>query len=98
MTFEIPTHLNRGEPCTPQEKGETIVRNRGWKRNALLCGVATVAIATAGFAQAAEAAKFDIAPQPLSTALAQFGVQSQHGVFADSAITERKLTRGVVGD
>ena len=72
--------------------------NRGWKRNALLCGVASVALATAGFAEAAEAAKFDIAPQPLSTALAQFGVQSEHGVFADSAITERKVTRGVSGD
>jgi outer membrane receptor protein involved in Fe transport len=83
---------------SPRKMGETTVRNRGWKRNALLCGVATVAIASAGFAEAAEAAKFDIAPQPLSTALAQFGVQSQHGVFADSAITERKVTQGVSGD
>ena len=58
---------------SPRIMGEAM-RNRVWKRTALLCGVATVALATAGFAQAAEAAKFDIAPQALSTALAQFGV------------------------
>jgi outer membrane receptor protein involved in Fe transport len=71
----------------------------GSKRHALLlCGAASIALATAGFANAAEAANFDIAPQPLSTALAQFGVQSEQGVFADSALTGAKLTKGVRGD
>jgi outer membrane receptor protein involved in Fe transport len=69
------------------------------KRHALLlCSAASIALATTGFANAAEAANFDIAPQPLSTALAQFGVQSEQGVFADSALTGAKLTKGVRGD
>ena len=73
--------------------------NRTWKRNALLlCSAAVIALGGAGMAQAAEAAKFDIPSQPLSTALAQFGVQSEHGIFADSALTSAKSTRGVVGD
>ncbi|MGE5500932.1 MAG: TonB-dependent receptor domain-containing protein, partial [Ignavibacteriales bacterium] len=69
------------------------------KRHALLlCGAASIALATAGFAEAAEAAQFDIPAQPLSTALAQFGVQSQHGVFADSALTSTRMTQGVSGE
>ncbi len=67
------------------------------RQGLLLCGAAAVALVTASAAHAAEPAKFDIAPQPLSTALAQFGVQSQHGVFADSALTERKVSQGVSG-
>jgi iron complex outermembrane receptor protein len=73
--------------------------NKAWKRHALLmCGAASIALAGAGYAKAAEAANFDIPSQPLSTALAQFGVQSQQGVFADSALTSAKVTRGVSGD
>jgi len=71
----------------------------GWKRHALLlCGAASIALTGSGIAQAAEAADFSIAAQPLSTALAQFGVQSKQGVFADSALTTAKTTRGVTGD
>ncbi|HEX6861013.1 MAG TPA: TonB-dependent receptor plug domain-containing protein, partial [Caulobacteraceae bacterium] len=69
-------------------------RNRTW----LLCGAAAVALSTASMAHAAEAANFNIPSQPLSTALAQFGVQAQQGVFVDSKLTESKVTRGVNGD
>ncbi len=64
----------------------------------LLCGAAMATLVVAGPALSAEAAVFNIPSQPLSTALAQFGVQSEQGVFADSELTSTKVTRGVVGE
>jgi len=75
-----------------------MLNRRQTRYSLLLCGAAAIALATAGMAEAAEAAQFDIPAQPLSTALAQFGVQSQHGVFADSALTSALTTKGVSGD
>ena len=69
---------------------------RKWSHHArLLCSAAAIAL-VAGSAQAAEA-PFDIPAQPLSTALAQWGVQSDQGIFADATLTAAKVTGGVAG-
>ncbi|HET9159377.1 MAG TPA: TonB-dependent receptor plug domain-containing protein, partial [Caulobacteraceae bacterium] len=61
-------------------------------------GAAVAAIllgASAGAAQAAEPVKFDIAPQPLTAALNEFGVQSNHAVLFTTDLTNAKVSRGV---
>jgi len=59
---------------------------------------AAVLMISAGSAAAQEVAKFDIAPQPLSAALKQFGYQSGHDVLASPVLADAKLSRGVAGE
>ena len=68
-------------------------------RARLMGGAAAgVLMISAGSAAAQEVAKFDIAPQPLSEALRQFGYQSGHDVLASPALADAKVTHGVAGE
>jgi outer membrane receptor protein involved in Fe transport len=58
-------------------------------------GAAFAALMLGGAASAAEPVKFDIAPQPLTAALNEFGVQSNHAVLFTTDLTSAKVTHGV---
>jgi len=58
-------------------------------------GAAFAALMLGGAAQAAEPVKFDIAPQSLTAALNEFGVQSNHAVLFTTDLTGAKVTHGV---
>ena len=62
----------------------------------LMCGAASAALLLyASGAQAQTSGKVEIAPQPLASALNQFGVQTGHQVIFAPALTGQKFTRGV---
>ena len=62
----------------------------------LLCGVAASAfIASAGAAHAED--RFDIAPQPLATALKEFGMKTGQPVLYGPALADNKVSAPVVG-
>ncbi len=62
----------------------------------LLCGAAVVALcAWSAAAHAEEQRAFSIQPQPLSTALMEFGAQSGAAVMAPMGLMDAKVTRGV---
>ena len=61
----------------------------------LAAGAAVSVLMMAGTAAAAEPVKFDIAPQPLTAALNEFGVQSMHPVLFTTDLTGTKLANGV---
>ncbi len=63
-------------------------------RTRLLCGAAAVALAIPVGAHA-QAAEFNIAAQPLTSALKEFGVQSQHTVVAQPDVVASKTSRGI---
>jgi len=58
-------------------------------------GAAFAALMLGGAAAAAEPVKFDIAPQSLTAALNEFGVQSNHAVLFTTDLTSAKVTHGV---
>ena len=62
----------------------------------LLCGVAAAVLAGAGQASAQQA-RFDIDPQPLSSALTAFSEQSQTSIIFSPALTSAKTTSGFEG-
>jgi outer membrane receptor protein involved in Fe transport len=62
----------------------------------LMCGAAAIAIAaTAGAAHADEKRDFNIAAQPLASALMEFGRQSGAAVVVPGQLTGARTTRGV---
>ncbi|MGE5501280.1 MAG: secretin and TonB N-terminal domain-containing protein, partial [Ignavibacteriales bacterium] len=62
----------------------------------LMCGAAAAALLLcAGAAQAETTGKVEIAPQPLASALNQFGVQTGMQVIFAPALTGAKTTHGV---
>ena len=61
----------------------------------LMGGAAFAALMLGGAAAAAEPVKFDIAPQSLTAALNEFGVQSNHAVLFTTDLTGAKVTQGV---
>ena len=64
----------------------------------LLCGAAVAVLAmVSGVANAEEAKTFDIPAQLLTTALNQFGVQSQSAVLFTTDLTGAKTSKPVVG-
>ena len=65
----------------------------------LMCGAASAALLLcASGAHAQTSGKVEIAPQPLASALNQFGVQTGHQVIFAPALTGEKTTRGVSTD
>ncbi len=67
----------------------------------LFGGAASMALILATAANAVEAREpmaFDIAPQPLTGALNEFGVQSKRGVLFTTDLTRAKTTQGVTSD
>jgi len=58
-------------------------------------GAAFAALMLGSAAAAAEPVKFDIAPQSLTAALNEFGVQSNHAVLFTTDLTGTTLSRGV---
>jgi iron complex outermembrane receptor protein len=73
--------------------------NRGRYTHArLMCGAAMLALlGGAGTAVAQETAQFNIAPQPLASALNEFAVQSPWPILYTSQMTGGKTTAGVSG-
>ncbi len=63
----------------------------------LLCGAAFIGLGFASAASAEEAIKFDIKPQTLTSALNEFGVQSQTAVLFRADVAKAKVTQGLVG-
>jgi outer membrane receptor protein involved in Fe transport len=61
----------------------------------LMSGAAFAALMFGSAAAAAEPVKFDIAPQPLTAALNEFGVQSSKAVLFTTDLTGAKITRGI---
>ncbi|HEX5775875.1 MAG TPA: TonB-dependent receptor [Caulobacteraceae bacterium] len=62
----------------------------------LLCGAAVVSLMTAGAARAEEqATTFNIAPQPLSSALNEFATQSKTAVLFTPELTGKTLSPGL---
>jgi outer membrane receptor protein involved in Fe transport len=62
----------------------------------LLCSAAAIAIFTsAGIAHAEDKRDFNIAPQPLATALMEFGAQSGVAIVVPGELTATKTTHGV---
>jgi len=62
----------------------------------LLCGAAAIAIsAMASIAHAEDKRDFNIAPQPLATALMEFGAQSGVAIVVPGELTATKTTHGV---
>jgi outer membrane receptor protein involved in Fe transport len=61
----------------------------------LMSGAAFAALMLGSAAAAAEPVKFDIAPQPLTAALNEFGVQSSRAVLFTTDLTGAKITKGV---
>jgi iron complex outermembrane receptor protein len=61
----------------------------------LMGGAAFAALMFGGAAAAAEPVRFDIAPQSLTAALNEFGVQSSHAVLFTTDLTGAKVTQGV---
>jgi iron complex outermembrane receptor protein len=59
----------------------------------LMCGAAAIAILAANSAYAADA-RYNIAPQPLDSALREFGVQSGVAIMADADVTFSKQSPG----
>jgi len=84
----------------PKEKGGTDMANRGRITHArLMCGAAMLALlSSGGVAAAQESAKFNIAPQPLASALNEFAVQSPWPILYTSQMTGGKITAGVNGE
>ena len=65
----------------------------------LMCGAASAALLLwAGAADAETAARVEIAPQPLASALNEFGVQTGRQVIFAPSLTSAKTTRGVSVD
>ena len=62
----------------------------------LLCGVAAASLMAVATSAEAETT-FDIQPQPLKTALAQFGAQSGFSVLVGSELTSSRRSPGFVG-
>ncbi|HEX5776806.1 MAG TPA: secretin and TonB N-terminal domain-containing protein, partial [Caulobacteraceae bacterium] len=60
-----------------------------------MSGAAFAALMFGSAAAAAEPVKFDIAPQPLTAALNEFGVQSSKAVLFTTDLTGAKVTRGI---
>ena len=69
------------------------MRHRNLLHARLMCGAA-MAVALPLAAQAAEVA-FNIAPQPLTGALKEFGVQSQSTIVARPDVVSTKISGGV---
>jgi outer membrane receptor protein involved in Fe transport len=69
---------------------------RVFQRN-LLGGAAALALIAASGAAWAEDVNFNIAPQPLASALNQFGAQSDTAVLVRPDLANAKMTRGVSG-
>jgi outer membrane receptor protein involved in Fe transport len=64
-----------------------------------MCGAAMLALlSSGGIAVAQENAKFNIAPQPLSSALNEFAVQSPWPILYTTQMTGGKITAGVSGE
>ena len=64
----------------------------------LMCGAAMLALlGSGGVAAAEEQAQFNIAPQPLGSALNEFAVQSPWPILYTSQMTGGKTTAGVTG-
>jgi len=64
-----------------------------------MCGAAMLALlSTGGVAAAQESAKFNIAPQPLASALNEFAVQSPWPILYTTQMTGGKTTAGVNGE
>jgi outer membrane receptor protein involved in Fe transport len=84
----------------PKEKGGTDMAHRGRITHArLMCGAAMLALLSSGsVAVAQESAKFNIAPQPLASALNEFAVQSPWPILYTSQMTGGKTTAGVNGE
>jgi iron complex outermembrane receptor protein len=61
----------------------------------LMSGAAFAAMMLGGAAAAAEPVKFDIAPQSLTAALNEFGVQSSKAVLFTTDLTGAKVSRGI---
>jgi outer membrane receptor protein involved in Fe transport len=70
--------------------------NKSFQRR-LLGGAAAVALMAACGAAHAEDLTFNIAPQPLASALNQFGAQSDTAVLVRPDLAGSKMTRGVSG-
>ena len=66
-------------------------------RRGTVAAAARLSTALSGTAAAHSRAGFDIPAQPLSRALAQFGLQSGFQVIADSTLTASKNSHGVTG-
>ncbi|HEX6858818.1 MAG TPA: TonB-dependent receptor, partial [Caulobacteraceae bacterium] len=64
------------------------------RRARLMCGAAAVALALP-FSTAASAAEFNIAPQSLTSALKEFGIQSQVTIVAQPDMVATKRTNGL---
>jgi outer membrane receptor protein involved in Fe transport len=60
----------------------------------LMCGAAVLALA--GFAGAANAAEYDIAPQPLAMALKEFGMKTGQPVLYGPSLADAKMSSPVV--
>ena len=60
----------------------------------LMCGAAVLALA--GFAGAANAAEYDIAPQPLAMALKEFGMKTGQPVLYGPSLADAKMSRPVI--
>jgi outer membrane receptor protein involved in Fe transport len=73
--------------------------HRGWNSRAhLLGGAAMLALLSSGsVAVAQESARFNIAPQPLASALNEFAVQSPWPILYTTAMTSDVRTAGVTG-
>src|ERR1044072_4009170 len=79
------------------ETGGTMQNTKRSIRRATLAAAPLLSTALCGTAIAQPRAGFDIPAQPLSRALAQFGLQSGFQVIADSALTASKNSHGVNG-
>ena len=70
-----------------------MTRGNGPIHKRLMCGAAAIALLTAAPAIAGEA-KYSIDPQPLDSALREFGVQSGVTIMADADLTFAKQSPG----
>ena len=61
----------------------------------LLCGAAAISLLTAAAAHAEDQTAFNIAPQPLSAALNEFGIQSKTAVLFTPDLTGARVSSGL---
>src|ERR1044072_3521746 len=91
---------NRGAATLSRQRGSEQMAGTGRKPHArLMCGPASAALLLwAGSANAETAAKVEIAPQPLASALNEFGVQTGRQVIFAPSLNGAKTTRGGTTD